>query len=287
MKVDFRRMCKLGSGLPSLSDCLFDFSGLKEGSEFDEINLILTQQYDKCSDKHGIIVKSTNVSVCVDKCDHEKMIEHLMKLRHPCISGIIGVLLRSELRVLKIVINDLGDNSLSRIVSRSPSWWTPTTKSKAIVGRVVGLCFAHSFGIFHGHLTGDNIFLKEDGVIQITDFGMNDYEDLESDDESEVDIVGCSGASLTRKADIRGFTRIVSEIVFGRSAERCCRCSGIRSFVLEMIERGESADMKGIESFGDILKILERHNFNIMEGVDFKEVSNFVEWVEWSEMLIT
>jgi hypothetical protein len=153
------------------------------------------------------------------------------------------------LSVWKIIVKDFGDNSLSRIVSRSPSSWTPTAKSKAIVGVVLGLCFAHSFGIFHGQLTGDDIFLKEDGVIPISGFGRNDYGDLESHDEAEVDIVGSSGASLTRKADIRGFTRIVSEIVVGSSAEQCCDCSGIQSFVWEMIERGESADMKGIESF--------------------------------------
>jgi serine/threonine protein kinase len=280
-------MCKFGSGLLSLSDCLFDFSGLMKGPEFNEFNLILTQLYHPCRDRHEIIVKSTNVSVGVDNCHHEKMIEQLMRLRHPCISGIIGVVLRSELSVMKIVVMDFGDNSLSKIVSRSPSWWTPTGKAKAIVGVVLGLCFAHSFGIFHGHLTGNNIFVNEDGVIQVTDFGLNDSGDLECHDESEVDIVGSSGASLIRKADIRGFTRIVSEIVFGRSAEECCSCSGIPSYVLEMIERGESADMKGIESFRDILKILERHHFDIMEGVDFKEVSNFVEWVEWSETLIT
>jgi tRNA A-37 threonylcarbamoyl transferase component Bud32 len=68
------------------------------------------------------------------------------------------------------------------------------------------LCFAHSFGIFHGHLPGNNIFLNEDGAIQMTDFGMNDFGDLECHDEAEVDIVGLSGASLMREADIRGFT---------------------------------------------------------------------------------
>jgi serine/threonine protein kinase len=282
MKFDFRRICKFGSGLPSLSDCLFHFSGLKEGSELNEINLILAQLYHKFSDRYGIIVKSTNVSVCVNNCDHEMMIEHLMKLRHPCLSGIIGVILRSELSVLRIVVHDLGDASLSRIVSSSPSWWTPRAKSKAIVGLVLGLCFAHRFGIFHGHLTGDNIFLKEDGVIQITGFGMNDYGDLERHDESEVDIVSSSGASLTRKADIRGFTRIVSEIVFGRLAEPCCGSSGIPSFVLEMIESGNSADMKGIESFRDILQVL-----NIAQPRIIDDLLDFSRCLNIAPLLVT
>jgi hypothetical protein len=115
---------------------LFDCSGLKEGSEIDETDLILTQLSHPCSDRHEIIANSTNISVGVDNCYHEKMIEQLMTLRHPCISGIIGVVHRSELSVLKIVVMDFGGNSLSRIVSRSPSWWTPTVKAKAIVGVV-------------------------------------------------------------------------------------------------------------------------------------------------------
>jgi hypothetical protein len=69
-----------------------------------------------------------------------------MNLRHPCISGVIGVALATELNVLKIIGIDFGDTSLSRIVSTSPLWWTPTAKAKAIAGVVLGLRFAHSFG---------------------------------------------------------------------------------------------------------------------------------------------
>jgi tRNA A-37 threonylcarbamoyl transferase component Bud32 len=51
--------------------------------------------------------------------------------------------------------------------------------------------------LFHGHLKGNNIFLKGDGVIQITDFGMNEFGDLERHDEAEGDLVGSSWTSLT------------------------------------------------------------------------------------------
>jgi hypothetical protein len=78
-------------------------------------------------------------------------------------------------------------------------------------------------------------------MIQITDFRVNGFVELECHDGAEVDIGG----------DTRGFIRIVSELVFGISTER-----------------GESADVKGVESFRDILTILNFHNFKIMEGFD-------------------
>jgi hypothetical protein len=38
---------------------------------------------------------------------------------------------------------------------------------KAIVGIVLSMRFAHSFGLLHGHLTGDNVLFDEDGLVQI------------------------------------------------------------------------------------------------------------------------
>jgi hypothetical protein len=52
-----------------------------------------------------------------------------------------------------------------RACSVSPEWWTPTAQAKAFVGFVLGLQFAHSLGLFHGHLTIDNVPFNVDGVI--------------------------------------------------------------------------------------------------------------------------
>jgi hypothetical protein len=35
----------------------------------------------------------------------------------------------------------------------------------------------------------------------------------------------------------------------------------------------------------DIFKILKDNDFRILDGVDSKEVSNFVSWIEFSEVL--
>jgi hypothetical protein len=44
MNADFRWISKFGSGIPSLSDSLFDFSGMIEGPVLNEIDLILSQR---------------------------------------------------------------------------------------------------------------------------------------------------------------------------------------------------------------------------------------------------
>jgi hypothetical protein len=56
-----------------------------------ENGLLLTQRYQEWGDGRGIVVKSTNLLVCVENCHRQKMIENLMNLRHPCISGLVGV----------------------------------------------------------------------------------------------------------------------------------------------------------------------------------------------------
>jgi hypothetical protein len=113
-------------------------------------------------DGHCIVVKSSFLSVCNEKCDREKRIEVLLNLRYPCISEVIGVVLPSQRNMVKIVGMCFGDNSLSRVVLNSRLWSTPTAKAKAMADLVFDLRFAHSFRILHGHLTGNNMFLNED-----------------------------------------------------------------------------------------------------------------------------
>jgi hypothetical protein len=286
IEIDFRRICRFNSGLPSLSDCLIDFSGLIERSQLNANDLISTQLYEECFDGQCIILKSTCQSGRVENYCFKETIENFMNLRHPCISGVIGVALPTGLNILKIIEIDFGDNSLSTIVSTSPGWWTPTAKAKAIAGVVLGLSFAHSFGFLHGHLTGNTVFFNDNGVIEITDFFVNGFGDQEGNAGSEIDNGGFSGESWTPEVDIRGFAKLLSEIVVESSAEQSIGSSGIPLFVLEIIANGESPYVKSIKSFSDILKILKLHNFEIIEGVDVEEVCNFVKWIEFSETLI-
>jgi hypothetical protein len=209
----------------------------------------------------------------------------MMNLRHPCIAGVIGVVLSSPLRSFQIVGVHIGGDSLSEVVLKSPEWWTPTAKAKAVVGLVLGLRFAHSVGLHHGHLTGDNVFLKEDGMIQISDFSVHNLLNEEGDKRVETGFYDFFGENFTPTADIQAFSRILSEIVFGTSSERGRPMREIPSFVFELIERAQCTDLGIFESFTDILSILKKNDFNIIEGVESGKVFEFVNLITLSEML--
>jgi serine/threonine protein kinase len=286
MMVDFRRICRFESGLPSESDCLFNFCGFIEGPQLRGSDLNSTQIYQECEDKRWIVVKSINLPGCTDERDVMRRIEDLMNLRHPCIAGVIGVFLPSRLSRLQIVRKHLGGLPLSAVVLTSPEWWTPTAKAKAAVALVLGLRFAHSLGLFHGNLTGNNVIFNDDGVLQITDFCVTGLGEDGDNEGSKADLGGFSGEKLTPNADVRAFTKILSEIVIGGSNQQDDGVSRLPLFVSEMIERGQSGDLKAIGSFSKILKILKQNDFEIVEGTDLEDISSFVNWVERSEPLI-
>jgi hypothetical protein len=169
IQVDFRQIRRSDSGLSSRSDCFFNFFGFHEGSQLNANERLLTHKSQKYDNGFAIIVKpiSDDIAHC------QRRIENLMNLRHPCISSTIGVVLRSPLQELQIVREYSSGGSLSEVISTSPEWWTPTAKVKAIVGIVLSLRFAHSFGLLHGHLTGDNVVFDDERLIQICDFCEN------------------------------------------------------------------------------------------------------------------
>jgi serine/threonine protein kinase len=215
-------------------------------------------------DGSGIHVKSMTVSRCVEKCDIERIIENLLNLRHPCISNVIGVVLPSQLLGLEIIGMDSDNSSLSKVISTSPGWWTPTTKTKAIVGIVLGLRYAHSLGLLHGNLTATNIFLDVNGLVEIRDFCVRDFAELGSDTDARANLSGFSGESWTPMADIVAFSRILSDIVVGASAGQGGCVPSVPSFVSWIIEEGQCRGSKSMRSFFDIFEILKRNQFRIM-----------------------
>jgi serine/threonine protein kinase len=208
-----------------------------------------------------------------------------MNLRHRCISGTIGVILQSPLQTLEIVRIYSGCGSLSEVISASPEWWTPTAKAKAIVGVVLSMRFAHSFGLVHGHLTADNVVFEEDGVIQICDFCVKSLSEVVGNSEAIAEVGGFSGENWRPDADVRGFAELVSRIVIGDCSGESRTSESIPAFVLNMIKQGQSSDSKATVSFVEIFETLKREEFKMLEGVDSKEVFNFVSWIELSERL--
>jgi serine/threonine protein kinase len=266
---------------------LLTFSGFSEGSELSERDEISPPLSNGSDNEFQIIVKSNNLSACIANCHFMRTVELVMNMRHPCIAAVIGVLFPSRFHKLQIVRLFCGGTSLSHVVSTSPEWWTPTAKAKTIVGLVLGMRFAHSFGLLHGHLTGNNILFDGDGMIQISDFCLSSLREQEEVQSTMAEVGGFSGEIWTPKADVQAFFKLLSDIVIGISSEHGGHGREIPLFISEMIEKRRSADLKAIESFIDIFEALKRNKFRIMHGVNIEEVSNFVSWIEWSEALIT
>jgi serine/threonine protein kinase len=264
---------------------LFDLFGFGEGSQLKANDRIVTRKHQGCENGFEIVVKSMKVSVNVDIAHFERRIENLMNLRHPCISGTIGVNLRLGLQELTIVRMYSVGGSLSEVISTSPEWWTPTAKAKAIVGIVLSMRFAHSLGLLHGHLTANNVLFDDDGMIQICDFCLKSLSEVECNSEAIAEVGGFSGENWRPDADIRGFADLLSQIVIGGSSEESRSSQSILPFVLKMIEEGQSEDSKVKVSFVDIFETLKTEGFELLEGVDSNEVSNFVSWIELSEEL--
>jgi serine/threonine protein kinase len=264
---------------------LFNLFEFVEESHTSANDRFLTQKYQGRYNGFEIVVKSINITVSVNIVHLDRTIENLLNLRHPCISYPIGVVLRSPLQELQIVRQYSSGGLLSEVISASPEWWTPTAKVKAIVGIVLGLRFAHSFGLLHGHLTGDNVVFNDEGLIQICDFCVQDFSDVGGNSEAIAEVGGFSGENWRPSADVKAFAELLSRILIDDSAEKPGCSLSIPAFVLNIIERGQSLDSEAKLSFADIFETLKGEKFRILEGVDSNEVSNFVSWIEFSEAL--
>jgi serine/threonine protein kinase len=174
--------------------------------------------------------------------------------------------------------------SLFEVVSMNPVWWTSTVKAKAIAGIVLGLRFAHSLGLVHGHLTGNNILFNSDHCIEIVDFNPIFLENGGSTSEEGTQLEDFSGQRWIREKDIQAFASILFELMFGRPPQRQTFIrTGIPAFVSTIIESGLFPTSGISYSFNTILEILKQNKFQIEDGVNSAEVSAFVSWVESAE----
>jgi predicted metal-binding protein len=286
--IDFRRIQRVGFGIPCLRDYTVNLSEFDERSVICDSNVSPHQIYHRIEDEFLVCMKSKPLSENVSESEIGNKIENLINLRHPCIPAPIGFVLPIESgswRELKIVRLHLEGCSLAKVVSANPLWWTSTVKAKAVAGIVLGLRFAHSLGLVHGDLTGHNILFDSDHCIQIVDFQPIELEvgksESESDCESGTQLGGFSGERWTMERDIEAFASILFELVFGRPPQgEASIPTGIPDFVSGIIISGFSPISRRSYSFTTILKILKQNNFEIEDGVDLAEVSAFVSWIE-------
>jgi hypothetical protein len=287
ISVDFRRILRIDSEFHGQNDYLIDLSAFEEGSVLDEIDVNLSEMYERSEDGSLVIVNSMNGFESKESLIVE--IEHQLNLSHPCILSPIGFIFGPELTdltvssELKIVRLYSEASSLSEIISENPVWWTATAKAKAVAGIVLSLRFAHSLGIIHGHLNSTNICFDMDHQIQITNFCRNGLEVSESEKDRDI----LSSERWSPHLDIHGFALILFEIIVGYpmmlsgvANSQTTLPADIPMFVSELIKAGQSPKSRAQQTFNHILHILKGNNFEILSGVDSADVFTFIHWVE-------
>jgi hypothetical protein len=267
INIDFRRIVRVGCGPPGLAIYGVNLS------EFEEVSSQICRRQE---DGILIVLKSIRLVNSVDNRVIEKEIENLLNLHHHCIITSIGFVFLGKSQELKIARLYSESPSLREIISVNPGWWTPTAKTKAIVGIVLGLRFVHSFGLIHGRLNSDNILFDLNHGIQIVDLGWIRLEKVEVD--------GFSDKGWIPKMDVHAFTSILFEIVIGHPPEgEPIESETVPFFVAEIIKSGLSTEPENVLSFHNIFESLKQHDFRIMENVDSPEVSAYVRTIESSE----
>jgi serine/threonine protein kinase len=291
IRVDFRRIEKVGLSLPCLKDYHLNISEFEERSMIYESGAESNGIYDRVEDEFLVVVKSITLTEGLEETAIEKGIEKIINLRHPCIAGLIGLVVGIEtgiLQELKIVRLYFEGTSLSEVVSGNPVWWTSNVKAKVVAGIVLGLRFAHSLGLFHGCLSARSILFDLDHCIQIINFDPIVLEVVESGSESETEegmqLGGISREEWRLERDVQAFALILFEIVVGESAKGVASIpASIPDFVAEIVKLGLYHTSVKRYSFNDIFKILKQNNFRIEDDVDSEEVSAFVSWIESAE----
>jgi serine/threonine protein kinase len=270
-------------------------SAFEEKSKICNIGEVSNEIYDRVEDEFLVLMKSKPHWANVEKSLIENELENLINLRHPCIACPIGFVFpiesdnRQEFQIVRMYFEGC---SLLEVISVNPTWWTSTVKAKAVSGIVLGLRFAHSLGLLHGHLTTSNILFDSDHCIQIVDFNSNLCEVVEGESEGESEneneegtqLGGFSDERWTPEKDIQAFARILFELVVGSPPEGDASIpTGIPDFVSMMIKLGLFHISGTSYSFNTILDVLKKNDFEIIDGVGSAEVSAFVSWIESTE----
>jgi serine/threonine protein kinase len=245
--------------------------------------------YRRKSDSLEIVTKEI-ANFEFDSSDHLfELLEMLTHLKHPFIAPLCGIVFPTDSANLMIAAPYYENGSLKDVLANPPSWWTPTAKSKAIVGIVLGMRFAHSLCCAHGSLKPSNILFDKDKCVQITDFCSTGlHEGVSNNFELNEPRVVWNG-----NEDLFWFSSILIEILVGRSlvvkisqfeeveicfaddGERVAIPSFIPSFLGELIERNLWPQRQK-SSFHEIYEVLKSNDFDIVEGTDVNEVLRFV-----------
>jgi serine/threonine protein kinase len=270
----------------------------------------LSELYRRLSDGLEIVVKlDRRLDVeksddCWTQIEIENEIERLMNLRHPCVVAPLGFVVSSNWTELKLARVYGRCGSLKEVLQTSPSWWTATAKSIAVVSIALGVRFVQIVGLVCGNLKPSNVLFDESHRIQIVDILPSRAEPhgraVHHRSAERVREVPSkftapevlSGEPLTEKADVFSFSSILLSIVMnspvGQTDERTIAGhlipESVPPFVLKLIVSGMSINPQERPTMDEIIAKLEKNDFRIAEEVDSEKVWAFLSSVQLSEL---
>jgi serine/threonine protein kinase len=235
-------------------------------------------------------------------------IESQMRLVHDCILKLKGYCLSREKEGLKLVTEFLEGKSLKSVLEdpqKVEDWWTNTRKAITIVGIVLAMRKIHSHGIIHRDLKPANIFLAKDFEVKIGDLGSSRVYESITMAKAGTPLYMAPEVSYGQygpACDVYSFGLILYGIVVGNEllsgpgrktnlfidlqlGKRPKIPTEVVQVSRDLIERCWSQEAASRPSFDEILRILEKNNFEVLTGVEVGEVRKFISKVEMESKL--
>jgi serine/threonine protein kinase len=204
------------------------------------------------------------------------------------------------------------NGSLADVLDRvkngnTPSYWTPTNITIAIMGIVLGMKYLHSKNFIHRDVKPANIFVDGKGRIRVGDFGTTRMEDCGSTTTS---VLGTTpyvapevldGATPTQKVDVFAFGLTLYEILVGEgvfpkditpmrlarlyvAGKRADIPKTIHASMRTLIQQCWSENPEERPTFEEIYSILEDNWFPFFRNADIDAVLKFIAEVKAEEL---
>jgi serine/threonine protein kinase len=284
--------------------------------DYEEVSLLGKEvklwQHRVTKDK--IVVKTLPwISDASSSSDKEKLedsqqrfvreVENLSRIEHPCIVSLRGYVLPCDGHGPLVITEYCTGGSLKDVLLKQPTWWGNNQKAKTIAGMVRGMIVVHSREIMHRDLKPDNIFFSNEFGVKIADFGSSRFWNVDVTQTA-------TGTGFTPlymapeviegkydfKVDVYSFGLILYEIivgylVFSRPGDKLKLFADlfkgkrpeipndVLSAGKRLIEKCWAEDPKERPDFVQIWGMLRSCEFQVVPGVNFDLVKQYVESV--------
>jgi TPR repeat protein len=302
MKLDEFRQGWSRESERATSEWIMDFTKMREVGEIGKGSTGVVKLFEELSTKRRLAVKFLNDPSGPDADLGRRLVNEvaiLIKLRHPCVLGIVGYSLPTRRSPAMIATEYAANGSLRSALDEVPlpSFMDDTGIAMVISGVVHGMRFLHSSDVIHRDLKPANILLDNGGWPLIGNFSKSRFVDLEITQTKQIGTPMYMAPEMyddeyTTAADVYSFALILYEVLVGRPAfdpelywvhllkkiqagERPPIPAAIPEAVREVIERGWSTDPAHRPSFDHILATLRQIEFKITPNVDVGRLTAF------------